>query len=233
METKSLITTEGLKTIGDLLLVVLKRNLKADAFLSLESKLDAIRTEARSFPLRMLFAQVPRLTGKQIVFLEAKELAVISSFLPENTFHGWTLERLCRVWVLLQISQADKICYLKMINDLFESAEMNEQVALYSALPFLIYPEEWIFRCEEGIRSNIGLILEAIMYYNPYPAHYLSEAAWNQMILKAFFTDKNVNHIIGLHERTNARLTASLKDYIAERLAAHRTVNDEIYKLLV
>ena len=110
---------------------------------------------------------------------------------------------------------------------------MNEQVALYSALPVLAYPEEWISRCEEGIRSNIGLILEAIMYHNPYPAHYLSEAAWNQMILKAFFTEKNVQQIVGLKQRNNARLAATLQDYIEERLAAHRTVNEEIYKLLV
>jgi hypothetical protein len=229
----SLITTRGKKRIEELFLIILKRNLKADAFLWLESKLDAIKSKANSFQLRLLFAQLPRFTGKQIVTLEAAELAVITSFLPGYTQQGWTLERLCRVWILMLLPQADKISYLKKVNDLFESAEMNEQVALYSALPILGYPEEWIFRCEEGIRSNIGLILEAIMYHNPYPAHFLSEPAWNQMILKAFFTERNVNHIIGLQERANARLAAALKDYIEERLAAHRTVNEDIYKLLV
>lgn len=229
----SLITTGGLEKIEELLLVVLKRELKAEAFLWLESKLDAIKSEDNSFQLRLLFAQLPRFTGKQIVVLEAAELAVITSVLQGFTLQGWTLERLCRVWVLMQLPQEDKMSYLNKINELFESAEMNEQVALYSALPVLAYPEEWIFRCEEGIRSNIGLVLEAIMYHNPYPAHYLSEAAWNQMILKAFFTEKNVNHIMGLRERTNARLAATLHDYVEERLAAHRTVNEEIYKLLV
>jgi len=229
----SLITTKGKKEIEDLLLVMIKRNLKADAFVWLESKLDAVNSEDNSFQLRMLFAQISRFTGKQEVNLEAAELAVINALLPGYTLQGWTLERLCRVWILMQLPQEDKISYLKKINELFESAEMNEQVALYSALPVLAYPEEWIFRCEEGIRSNIGLVLEAIMYHNPYPAHFLSEAAWNQMVLKAFFTEKNVNHIIGLQERANARLAATLQDYIEERLAAHRTVSEEIYKLLV
>ncbi|MEJ5963589.1 EboA domain-containing protein [Pedobacter immunditicola] len=229
----SLITSGDKKEIEDLLLVIIKRNLKADAFLWLESKLDAVNTESNSFQLRLLFAQIPRFTGKQMVSLEAAELAVITSFLRGYNLQGWTLERLCRVWILMQLPQQDKISYLKKINDLFESAEMNEQVALYSALPILGYPEEWIFRCEEGIRSNIGLVLEAIMYHNPYPAHFLSEGAWNQMILKAFFTEKNVNHIIGLAERVNTRLAAALNDYIEERLAAHRTVNEEIYRLLV
>lgn len=229
----NLITIEGKKEIEGLFLVIIKRNVKADSFLWLEGKLDAMKSEGNSFQLRMLFAQIPRFTGKQIVNVEAEELAVINAFLSGYTLQGWTLERLCRVWVLMQVPQEDKSNYLKKINELFESAEMNEQVALYSALPVLGFPEDWIFRCEEGIRSNIGLILEAIMYHNPYPAHYLSEAAWNQMILKAFFTERNVNRIVGLRERANVRLAATLNDYVEERIAAHRTVNEEIYKLLV
>jgi len=229
----SLITTGGKTEIENLLLVIIKREVKADAFLWLESKLDAIKSEDNSLQLRMLFAQIPRFTGKQIVNLKAAELTVINALLPGYTLQGWTLERLCRVWVLMQIPRENKMSYLKKINELFESAEMNEQVALYSALPILAYPEEWIFRCEEGIRSNIGLVLEAIMYHNPYPAYFLSEGSWNQMILKAFFTEKNVNYIIGLQERVNERLATALNDYIEERLAAHRTVNEEIYKLLV
>ena len=63
---------------------------------------------------------------------------------------------------------------------------MNELVALYSALPLLAYPEAWVHRCTEGIRSNIGPVLEAIMIANPYPSENLSEAAWNQVVLKAF-----------------------------------------------
>jgi hypothetical protein len=229
----SLITTEGIKKIEDLFLVILKRNMKADAFVWLESKVEAIKTAANSLPLRLAFAQIPRFTGKDLLETEQAALAEITSLVPGYTLAGWTLERLCRVWVLMQIPQEDRISYLQTINELFESAEMNEQVAIYSALPVLHYPEEWIYKCEEGIRSNIGLILEAIMYHNPYPAHFLSEGAWNQMVLKAFFTEKDVNQIVGLKERANAPLSATLKDYIEERLAAHRTVHPEIYKLLV
>ncbi len=227
-----MVTPDGLLKIEERLSAVLKKNMKADAFLWLEDKVESLKVAADSYPLRLVFAQLPKFTGKQVVKLTATELAVINSVLLGFTMQDWTLERICRVWVLMKLPKEEKISYLQKINDLFDSAEMNELVALYAALPVLSYAEEWVSRCEEGIRSNIGSILEAIMYNNPYPAHFLSEDAWNQMVLKAFFTDKDVHQIVGLQERANPKLAATLKDYIEERLAAHRTVNPEIYKLL-
>jgi len=70
------------------------------------------------------------------------------------------------------------------------------------------------------------------MYHNPYPATYLSEPAWNQMILKAFFMDKEVTKIYRLQERLNPALQATLADYVQERLAAGRSVNPALYKLM-
>jgi hypothetical protein len=105
-------------------------------------------------------------------------------------------------------------------------------VALYTALPGLAYNEEWQNQCAEGIRSNIGNVLEAIMYNNPYPYKCLSEQAWNQLVMKAFFTDKDVRRIIGLDERTNKELASILADYAQERWAAHRTVHPQLWRLV-
>lgn len=88
--------------------------------------------------------------------------------------------------MLLQLDATDKAKYFKTIENLFLAAEIQELVALYSSLPLLAWPELWKMRCAEGVRSNIGLVLEAIMYNNPYPFNYLDEKAWNQLILKAF-----------------------------------------------
>src|SRR5699024_3254500 len=120
------------------------------------------------------------------------------------------------------VDPADKDTYFRIIENLFLAAEMSELVALYSSLPLLAYPELWTKRCAEGIRSNIGSVLESIMYQNPYPAENLNQAAWNQLVLKAFFTDKAVNNIYGLEERANSELASILSDYAHERWAAHR-----------
>ena len=112
----------------------------------------------------------------------------------------------------------------------FLAAEMNELVALYSALPLLAYPERWSKRCADGIRSNIGDVLQAIMCNNPYPSEQLEEKAWNQLVLKAFFTEKPIFEIIGLDERANGELANILSDYAHERWAAGRTINPLLWR---
>jgi hypothetical protein len=132
----------------------------------------------------------------------------------------------------MQINPFPKEHYVQTIDNLFKDAEMHELVALYSALPYLAYPESWISRCEEGIRSNLGNVLEAIMISNTFPAASLDDHAWNQLVLKAFFTEKDVSQIIGFEERMNTELIKSLKDYAAERTAANRPVHEKIKEIL-
>jgi hypothetical protein len=50
------------------------------------------------------------------------------------------------------------------------------------------------------------------------------------MVLKAFFTEKPVEEIIGLDERSNERLAKTLSDYAHERWAAHRQVSPLLWR---
>ena len=227
-----LLDTEGLKGLGSLFLKIIKRNLTGDALAWLENKAELIRSEEKALQLNLTFSHLPKQTGKHTIQQGPQEAEEITALLPGFSIEDWTIDRLSRVWLLIQIDAGNKEAYLKKVNGLFSAAEMNEQVALYSALPFYVYPEEWIARCENGIRSNIGTVLEAIMYHNPFLAYHLSEASWNQLVLKAFFTEKDVTKITGLHERINQALADTLNDYVQERLAAHRAVAPEIYNLI-
>lgn len=227
-----LLDTKGLKGLNDLFLQIIKRNLTGDALAWLENKAALIRSEEKALQLNLTFSNLPKHTGKHTIVQAPGEAEEITALLPGFSIEDWTIDRLSRVWLLMQLAAGDKETYLKKINGLFSAAEMNEQVALYATLPFYAYPEEWISRCEDGIRSNIGTVLEAIMYYNPFPARYLSEASWNQLVLKAFFTEKDVRKITGLHERVNQPLTDTLNDYVQERQAAHRTIAPEIFNLI-
>lgn len=156
----------------------------------------------------------------------------IKNKLKNTGIASWDIQRLSRVWFLIQIDPLPKENYIKTIDNLFHDAEMHELAALYSALPYLAYPESWVSRCEEGIRSNLGNVLEAIMISNPYPAANLDTPAWNQLVLKAFFTEKDVSKIIGLEERMNEELFVALGDYSAERTSAGRPVHEKIKELL-
>jgi len=176
------------------------------------------------------FALMPRKTGKSIIQISPDLISKIDHVRPGFTVENWTSDRLGRLCLLLHLDPSDQEKYIKTIENLFLAAEVSELVALYSALPVLAWPDRWKLRCAEGIRSNIGLVLEAIMYHNPYPEKYLDENAWNQLILKAFFTDKDIIQIPGIDERANAGLAHTLIDYAHERWAANRKINPFLWR---
>ena len=225
------IGTAELIQLGDLFLTIIKNDTSEEAYQWLIAKAKLVRSEEKSTQLNLTFSQLPRKTGKAVIDRTAT-IEAANTLFPGFSIDGWNIDRLARVWLLMQISPADKASYLQKINGLLTGSEMQEQVALYSALPFYAYPEEWIPFCENGIRSNIGIAQEAIMYDNPYPAAYLSENAFNQLVLKTFFTEKDVTRIVGLEQRMNQPLADTLADYVDERTAAHRTVEPNIYKLI-
>lgn len=183
--------------------------------------------------LSLSFVMVPRFIEKQE--LENEVLSQAASILPDWNWNGWTLDRLARVYLLSlcherNLSQEE---YIKKINLLFDTAELNESVALYSAIPILAFPEAWMNRATDAVRSNVGLIFDAIAFGNPYPKTYFSELAWNQLVLKCIFNDKPIHQIEGLAKRNNEALVQTLVDFAHERWAANRRVPSQVWRLLV
>ncbi|GEP94415.1 EboA domain-containing protein [Chitinophaga cymbidii] len=216
------------RKVSTLLYQVILRHTPETAQKWLDGQLTAWLQQGAMQQFNLAFSAAPRFLGRAEVELLPEEKATLHPMVLNN----YTLDRLFRVWWLLQLPVQDKPAYLRAIENLFLAAEMNEQVALYSALPLLAYPEEWTARTAEGIRSNIGVVLEAIMLDNPYPARYLDEPAWNQLVLKAFFTEKPVHRIVGLDERANLVLARTLIDLAHERWAAGRVVHPLLWRLV-
>jgi hypothetical protein len=148
------------------------------------------------------------------------------------SFNNWTLDRLARVYLLSKFDSTDKNNYTKTLNTLFETAENNEAVALISALPFLQYPDYWLLRATDAVRSNIGLIFDAIAFQNPYPMLYFSELAWNQLVLKCIFNDKSIHLIQGLEKRANQELANSISNLAHERWSAGRIIPSQAWRLV-
>ncbi|GAB4014591.1 EboA domain-containing protein [Spirosoma koreense] len=198
----------------------------------LRQQADAFQANPQTATFYRVFTAIPRFVGKQPIEVPTDMAFAIERIRPGFTVTGWTLDRLARVWWLLQLPIDDQPTYTQTISQLFKAGELNELVALYSALPVLAYPEAWRFQATEGIRNNIADVQSAIMLHNPYPMDYFDEAAWNQLVLKAFFTDKDITQISGLDERKNARLAQTLADYAAERRAAGRSLPLNIERLM-
>lgn len=215
------------KVLNELFSEIVAQNVNAEIRGWLQERV-ASSVSAQQF--NVAFVSVPRKTGKQLITLTDEQVAAVRTAGNGADIKDWTIDRLSRVWLLANRDHEDENKYVQTIENLFLSAEVNEWVALYSALPVLAFPGRWVKRCEEGVRSNIGSVLEAIMCKNPYPAAWLDDPAWNQLVLKAFFTEKPVEQIIGIDERANADLAKTLSDYAHERWAAGRPVNPQIWR---
>ena len=178
------------------------------------------------------FVAAPRFLSKKIIIVSSEGAFGLNVEIPGFSVNGWSLVRLSRVWLLMQLDSSDKESYIKNIETLFDTAEMNELVALYSALPVLSYPDQWLFRATDAVRSNMGFVFDSIALHNPYPEQYFSESAWNQLVLKTIFNDKPIHYIQGLENRINQNLALTLSDFAHERWAAGRSVTPEVWRLV-
>ena len=178
---------------------------------------DKIKTDSKG--LSLAFVMVPRQVAKTCV-----------GIIPNWNCQYSTLDQLVRVYLLIHL--AEKEDGKARINTLFDTAEMNELVALYRALPALKTPEIWLNRATDAVRSNIGPVFDSIAFGNPYPKQHFSELAWNQLVLKCIFNDKPIHLIEGLDERANQALADTLADFAHERWAAGRRVPSQVWRLI-
>ncbi len=166
------------------------------------------------------------LSGKALVLAFVKVPRFISKKIIERgEFSGWTLDQVVRLDILMQLDEAQ-------IDMLFETAEMQEAVALTRSLPYLNNPSSFLLRATDAVRSNMGPVFDAIAFGNTYPKDYFSEAAWNQLVLKCIFNDKAIHQIIGLDERVNQDLANTLSDFAHERWSANRRVPSQVWRLV-
>ncbi len=220
-------------TAGDAVADVLKSHLSADDWQWLLAAVQQIASDAQATSVARIFTSLPRYirSGNTHTSISLDQECQGPNQLP-LVVDNWPVVRLARVWMLMIIPRLIQEDYVQLIERLFKYGDMEELIALYTALPAYHYPAAWQSRCKEGIRSNIEPVRHAVMVHNPYPSRFLDEAAWNQLVLKAFFTDEDIPNIMGLSERNNPRLAQALTDYAYERYAAKRDINPMLWILV-
>jgi hypothetical protein len=172
---------------------------------------------------------VSRKLGKASLALSAAEVAMAEDARPGWNPEMWTVDQAARIRLLLAAG-TDGDQFVRRLDQLCATADVDELVAFYRGLP--LYPDASRHRARaaEGVRSNMKVVFEAVAHRNPYPAEQLAEDAWNQMVLKALFVGSTLDPIVGLDVRVNAKLARMLGDYAHERWAARRTVNPELWR---
>jgi len=223
--TKKYTETQNIIAV-DLLYRWISREVNTEAVNWLNEKREQISNGGAKRIFFTAFSGVPRYTGKSEIQPTLEELESGSNWVPAN----WTVDQAARTLLVLSLPSDDVEKYLLTLNQVFAAADVGELVALYQALPLLPYPEKLCDRAAEGIRSNILSVFNAVALHNPYPAKYLDNLAWNQMVLKALFVGSPLHLIQGLDERANPELARMLADYAHERWSAGRNVSPELWR---
>jgi hypothetical protein len=178
------------------------------------------------------FSAVPRYMGKQKLQLNEAEIQTARAKCPGWSPQFWRVDQAARSLLVLSLAQGDRKSFPKTLEQVFATADVGELVALYQMLPLLPCPQQYRLRAAEGIRSNMTVVFNAVSLHNPYPAKYLDESAWNQMVLKALFVGSSLYSIQGLDRRANRTLSKMLIDYALERWAAKRSVSLELWRAM-
>ena len=217
-------------TAEDLLYRWVSRQVNTESLNWLDKKRKQIGDDAAPFLFFTAFSAVPRYTNIKEIQPTVAELEsasnVCNNWYPAN----WTIDQAARTLLTLSLPANDADKYLRTLNQVFAAADVRELVALYQALPLLPHPERFRVRAAEGIRSNMTAVFNAVAMQNPYPAEYLDNLAWNQMVLKALFVGSPLHLIQGIDERANPELARMLVDYAHERWAAGRDVSPELWR---
>jgi hypothetical protein len=180
--------------------------------------------------LYLSFGQVTRKFSKVHLELTEDDLKNAQQLRTNWRPQFWTLDQLVRSLMALSLTVDSPDKYLQVIDKLFATGEVQELIALYQTLPIFPIPELLVPRATEGIRTNMQVVFSAVAHHNPFPANYLDEMSFNQMVLKAIFVGVPLYKIVGQEDRANAALSKMLCDYAKERWAAKRTITPELWR---
>lgn len=207
----------------------LERRLPADARDWLEQSVHKVRGAEGDADLFRLVSLVTRKLGKADLAPTAQELREAESARAGWDPRDWSLDQAGRILLLLAGGGSGETL-VRRLDQLCATADVGELVTFYRGLPLYPDPPLHRLRAAEGLRSNMKAVFEAVSHRNPYPAEQLTDAAWNQLVLKSIFIGSPLQDVVGLDRRANAELARMLCDYAHERWAAGRPVAPELWR---
>ncbi|MGY6648584.1 EboA domain-containing protein [Wenyingzhuangia sp. IMCC45574] len=208
---------------------IIYKKLSNDEVHWLDQKIAAIKEDQSGKQFILTYSLIFRFITNEVLTWNDDEIDYIQSIYPSFDKETWNKHGLCRVLIMQQLSTTSNNSILQL---LITTASFKEQIDLYKSLFFLENAKELTFLMEDGIRTNATDVLEAIALNNPFGATFLTEDAWNQLVLKAIFTERPLYKIYGLNERKNEKLALILNDFIHERWSAGRDISPEVWQLL-
>ena len=108
----------------------------------------------------------------------------------------------------------------------YREGDSREKAAVISALPELDCSadgEPYLALALDCGRTNESDLFACLTTSNDFPNRYYSDNQFNQLVMKAAFSDFDLGQIAGLQARSNPELARMGMEYVDERLAAGRS----------
>ena len=217
----------------ELLSAWLRTRLPTDAFAWFDNELRGLQTQPEQARWFKALGMAPRKLGKADLQPTQSELQAAEALRQGLDPTEWSVDQTARIAFTLAFYQGDEAGFVQQVAMLIDTSEINELLAIFRGFALFPHPEALEPKAREAIRSTMRPVYEAMSHRNPYPFEFFDEAAWNQMIVKAFFLDSSIWQIQGVDERYNADLSVILILLVQERWAAGRFIAPEIWRCAV
>ena len=206
---------------------ILGDSLSEDTLTWVENKLDLIIKSKSAKELYLSYsliagkidpAKKPRIQG---INQELKEYLI-----AENA----DLLQIARIYLLIRVLESDIAYFSTKVANLIQVSDTGELETFLKFLILLPNASDYKQVGVEALRTNIGIIFDAIALNNPYPSIYFNDQQWNQMYLKAAFMQRNLGEIVDVEKRANGDLARIISDYAHERWAASRDIDPMFWR---
>jgi len=206
---------------------ILGDSLSEDTLTWVENKLDLIINSKSAKELYLSYsliagkidpAKKPRIQG---INQELKEYLI-----AENA----DLLQIARIYLLIRVLESDIAYFSTKVANLIQVSDTGELETFLKFLILLPNASDYKQVGVEALRTNIGIIFDAIALNNPYPSIYFNDQQWNQMYLKAAFMQRNLGEIVDVEKRANGDLARIISDYAHERWAASRDIDPMFWR---
>ncbi|MEP0132923.1 MAG: EboA domain-containing protein [Eudoraea sp.] len=140
------------------------------------------------------------------------------------------LLQIARIYLLIRVLESDIAYFSTKVANLIQVSDTGELETFLKFLILLPNAGDYKQVGVEALRTNIGIIFDAIALNNPYPSKYFNDQQWNQMYLKAAFMQRNLGEIVDVEKRANGDLARIISDYAHERWAASRDIDPMFWR---
>lgn len=171
-----------------------------------------------------LVSVASRYTPRQLLTPSPAESARAQALVPGWHPQSWSLLETVRVALVLSHSELPSEDFSERFNRWFNYADEGELCAFYRAIALLPEPQRFVWRAAEGCRTNMKSVFMAVACDSPFPAQYFDDIAWNQLLVKALFTETPLWRVHGLDQRLSTTLAYMVLDYMEERRSAGREI---------